>query len=113
MMNIDMPETASEITAAKVREVLTANLNPNRFTRPIVRAYCGRPGCGCGCRGKYTNSPAEIKEHARHAVEDLCYDSSASPSLIEPLDGLGGHAGGVAVETSNCFRWFFFAQDGQ
>jgi len=113
MMENNMSEAASEIAAAEVREVLMSNLHQTRFTRAIVRAYCGRPGCGCGCRGKYTNSPAEIKEHARHAVEDLYYDSSASPSLIEPMEGPGGHAGGVAVETSNCFRWFFFAQDGQ
>lgn len=27
----------------------------------VVKVYSGRPGCGCGCRGKYSTNPATIK----------------------------------------------------
>lgn len=26
----------------------------------IVRVYSGRPGCGCGCRGKYSDDARNI-----------------------------------------------------
>lgn len=27
----------------------------------IKRVYSGKPGCGCGCRGKYSEDPKTIK----------------------------------------------------
>lgn len=27
----------------------------------IVKVYSGRPGCGCGCLGKYSTNPTSIK----------------------------------------------------
>jgi len=33
------------------------NLDPSR----VERVYSGRPGCGCGCRGKYYEDARNIK----------------------------------------------------
>ena len=29
-------------------------------TANIIRVYSGRPGCGCGCRGNYSDRKAQI-----------------------------------------------------
>lgn len=53
-------------TAASLTATSPASVPPiaDLKAENIVRVYSGRPGCGCGCRGKYTandgNNPAQI-----------------------------------------------------
>lgn len=42
---------------ANIVFVNIVNIDPTK----VVRVYSGRPGCGCGCRGKYYEDARNIK----------------------------------------------------
>ena len=93
----------NEIIISEVRETLTAYLNPNQSTRMFLRAYSGRPGCGCGCRGNYTNKPAAIRRVVAGALDAI----ENEPSVR--VDTISGD--GVAVETDGRYRWFYYEEE--
>lgn len=65
--------------------VALGGLDPER----VARVYSGRPGCGCGCKGKYWSDARNIKrvvrlmkENAPHA-ERLDFDEKDGVAAVE------------------------------
>lgn len=70
----------------------------------VTKAYSGRPGCGCGCRGNYTTNPSAIKR-------------LLNTMMLHVLDGMPVERSGVQiagdeevcyfVETETRYRWLY------
>ena len=45
---------AGEIISTEVAQAFIKTITPEQ----VLRAYSGKPGCMCGCLGKYSNNPA-------------------------------------------------------
>ena len=76
----------------------------------IVSAYSGRPGCACGCRGKWRYTSAHQALHAAHPSEVsnrgvagyLSNARKAPASIVEYSE----RSGTLSVETS-CRLYIF------
>lgn len=67
-------------------------INLQEITPKMVkRAYLGKPGCMCGCRGKYyTTASAEAKSYSNVStamVTKVLRTIQANESLVETGDG--------------------------
>ena len=70
-----------------------------------VRAYSGRPGCMCGCVGKYNEG-----ERARKmALTALLKDPTVRLQTWKPS---GGDAGCIYVETATRNRVLYLTEEG-
>jgi hypothetical protein len=70
-----------------------------------VRAYSGRPGCMCGCVGKYNEG-----ERARKmALTSLLKDPTVRLQTWKPS---GGDAGCLYVETATRNRVLYLTEEG-
>ena len=62
----------------------------------IRRVYSGKPGCGCGCRGKYFTDPKNIKRVLK-----------AMKQLINNSKQVGVKDGIAFVETDSRYYWAY------
>lgn len=74
------------------------------MTDRITRTYRGRPGCGCGCRGTYSDHPATVTRRLREAAEAV--RAGERPELTDagPGDGFC-----VSLESEARYLWLYFA----
>jgi hypothetical protein len=59
----------------------------------IIRVYSGRPGCGCGCRGKYSTRTARIAQIRRELM--------ARANEVREHDGI------LALEDDRRYFWAY------
>lgn len=69
--------------------------------KTITRVYSGKPGCGCGCRGKYSDTPRSVAAIVR-AI------NKAIKAGEEVLD----EHGCISYETDTRYRWAYTVADG-
>lgn len=97
-----------------------ANIDINTVTTDdILRVYSGRPGCGCGCRGKYRYNPKHKDEATEDAgstgVTKADFNSVQVAKVLglmkQHADELQWHdASIVAWETETRYYWTYFTQ---
>lgn len=67
----------------------------------VQQVYQGRPGCGCGCRGRYSEWPATIRRVLAEMV------ARAAEVRIDNAPGFG-HLGPIlALEDETRFVWAY------
>jgi hypothetical protein len=87
-------------------------------THDILQVYSGRPGCGCGCRGKYRYNPANLEEAKANAGARILEKSDFNAAQVKKtLDLMKQHPNElkwdttvVAWETKTRYYWAYFTQ---
>jgi hypothetical protein len=75
---------------------MTTNIDIAKLTiADIVRVYSGKPGCGCGCRGTYSETKAQ-KTRILNTVSNL----SEEYPIVES-DGV------LSIETPTRYYWIY------
>lgn len=115
-------KTAGKATA---KEATPVNVKPiTQVTEQEVgKVYSGKPGCGCGCRGKYWVHPAHAQ--AESAERGYAYEGSQISltqvrRILRLMQGrasevkgererLGGEGGGAiyAIEDDSRYYWLY------
>ena len=67
-------------------------------TNMIKEVYSGRPGCGCGCRGKYSTT--------KQAKTRILNVLKANPEKVRQHMGLDNEYI-FALETEQRYRWVY------
>ncbi len=84
-----------DLTNKEEREVFAKIANID-YTK-VTRVYSGRPGCGCGCRGKYYDDTRNIKR-----IVKAMYNNLSDATRIDYDNEL------AAVETDTRYYWAYF-----
>lgn len=71
-----------------------AALTPDK----VLRVYSGKPGCGCGCKGSYSESKGMVTKTLRIMRE------RASEVRVD----LGVDENILSLEDDSRFRWLYF-----
>lgn len=71
--------------------------------KEIARVYSGRPGCGCGCRGKYYDDARNIKR----VLTAMRKNISGARLTYDRGEGTVGDPV-AAVETDTRYYWAYF-----
>lgn len=71
----------------------------------IERAYSGRKGCACGCKGTYTDKPGGIKSRLKNAMALTADDSDSEITEVVscPTYLYIGYTTLCGVERCYCF----------
>jgi hypothetical protein len=64
----------------------------------VVRAYSGRPGCGCGCRGTYQEKGRIVSDNLRLMRE--------RPEAVR-MTWVEDNMVCLALETEERYRWLY------
>jgi hypothetical protein len=82
--------------------------------KQVVRVYSGKPGCGCGCRGKYWESGPMLKKVLKLVQE------AHNTMVANSVEDTRAYRIGVAdvgdgekcafVETDVRFYWLYFKE---
>jgi len=70
--------------------------------KTIKRTYRGKPGCGCGCLGTYSDRPATTTRRVREAAEAVRHGER--PELTD----CGEDGFCVSLESEARFLWLYF-----
>ena len=88
-------------------EPTITKINPAK----VVHAYSGRPGCGCGCRGKHHYRP-----EAKGPGYEVERDDKAVDRVVAKMNKLasegaeiGYQMGMVYIETETRYYWAYFS----
>jgi hypothetical protein len=69
----------------------------------VLRVYSGRPGCGCGCRGNYSDAKA-AKTRALNVLRN------APVSEVKVSAGMNGEGLILVWETESRYRWVYLKE---
>jgi nitrogenase subunit NifH len=110
MMNETMTpmKTRSEQEAerkAMVMEAVPAIVNIDKSR--VVRVYSGRPGCGCGCRGNYSDNKSAITRVLNAMKANVCYADRAGVMANDVLHDEDGVTEIAFVETDTRYYWAY------
>lgn len=90
-------------------------VTPNEWAT-VVRTYRGKPGCGCGCLGRYARPVHAVDEVDRHEASDRKTANDLrdlgvairAGAAVEVTAGFGQVEGIVSVETDARYLWAYF-----
>lgn len=82
-----------------MKTVFTSHIDP----ATITKVYSGKPGCGCGCKGKYFTDARNITR-----VVDFI-NAAAATGAVKVHDGASGDTI-YAFETANRYFWAYTAE---
>lgn len=71
-------------------------------THSPIRTYRGRPGCGCGCKGTYSENKGATTRRLREAGLAIVHGEKATITDCRE----GGFC--VALENDERFLWLYF-----
>jgi len=75
----------------------------------IARVYSGRPGCGCGCNGKYYDAPHPMVKRVYRKLRNLT-EEEATPKGGRNR-GLGYQDDGIFFyETEKRYYWIYLKE---
>ena len=99
--------------AYKLGEAVAAGIKPLAMLKPedVDRVYSGRPGCGCGCRGKYTDHDSKTFNATFQKLVGAMV-AVVEGGLVEKTErsGVMVNSDGSAifyVETETRYRWIY------
>lgn len=88
-------------------------ITANKFEAAnVVRVYSGKPGCGCGCKGKYSDDAkniARVSKIINAAIEEFGNREGALHPTQPGDDARIGCDGKMAwFESDKRYYWAFF-----
>jgi len=82
----------------------TGRLLMSLTSEQVLRVYSGRPGCGCGCRGNYSDTKA-AKTRALNVLRN-----EAPLGDVSVTAGMNGQGLILAWETESRYRWVYLKE---
>lgn len=74
----------------------------------VERVYSGRPGCGCGCLGKYYDAPHKMVKRVLNVLQALSPEEKAPKHFrgfgFQEPDGI------FYYETNKRYYWLFLKE---
>lgn len=77
----------------------------------IARVYSGRPGCGCGCRGKYYDAPHKMVKRILNKLKGLIEDEAIDRDGRERGLGYQDEDGIFFYETDKRYYWIYLKKE--
>jgi hypothetical protein len=75
----------------------------------VARVYSGRPGCGCGCNGKYYDAPNKMVKRVLNKLKGLTEEERAPGKGRNR--GLGYQDDGIFFyETEKRYYWIYLKE---
>lgn len=75
----------------------------------VARVYSGRPGCGCGCNGKYYDAPNKMVKRVLNKLKGLT-EEERTPGEGRNR-GLGYQDDGIFFyETEKRYYWIYLKE---
>lgn len=69
-----------------------------------IRSYHGAPGCGCGCRGSYSERPATAANRLKLALAN----EASHKAAVEVFYNAADDQTILSFESNASYQWFFF-----
>lgn len=70
-----------------------------------IKSYHGAAGCGCGCRGSYSERPATAKNRLALAERNVTEKAAEVEVFFNAIDNQTI----LSFESAASYQWFFFA----
>ena len=76
----------------------------------VARVYSGRPGCGCGCNGKYYDAPNKMVKRVLNKLKGLTEEERAPGKGRNRGLGYQEPDGIFFYETEKRYYWIYLKE---
>ena len=102
------------MTSAEVFQTLVpAEVLQTLVPAEVLRAYAGRPGCMCGCRGRYVTTPvARAEAEVDGSLDDADVSETEVTRVLRLVQAAWCEAGaeGLELDVGDEFQYFYAAR---